>query len=89
MDSDKRRKKHQALMAELVERKVRNCAQELYDTRGQVEGHALQDWAQAEAEILANKILAPLYRRLRGENGDSQAGESLPQELSVADSSAG
>ena len=65
MDSNTRRQKHQALMAELVERKVRNRARQLYDKRGKIEGHALQDWVQAESEVLENSILAPLYRRLR------------------------
>ena len=65
MDSDTRRQKHQALMAELVEKKVRNRARQLYDKRGKIEGHALQDWVQAESEVLENSILAPLYRRLR------------------------
>jgi hypothetical protein len=65
VDSNTRRKKRQALMAGLVERKVRTRAQQLYDKRGQVEGHALQDWVQAESEVLENSVLAPLYRRLR------------------------
>ena len=65
MDSNTRRQKHQALMAELVERKVRNRARQLYHKRGKVEGHALQDWVQAESEVLENSILAPLYHRLR------------------------
>ena len=82
MDTDKRRQKQQALMAELVERRVRNRAQQLYNTRGQVEGYALEDWIQAESEILANKILAPLYRRLRSEKPAEN------QDLSVADSPA-
>jgi hypothetical protein len=86
VDTDKRRQKQQALMAELVERKVRNRAQQLYDTRGQGEGHALQDWIQAESEILANKVLAPLYRRFWGENRDSESNET--PDLTAADSSA-
>lgn len=68
VDSNTRRQKRQALMAELVERKVRTRARQLYDTRGQVEGHALQDWVQAESEVLGNSILAPLYHRLRAGN---------------------
>jgi len=50
-------------MTELLERKIRLHAQRLYDERGQVDGHALQDWVQAESEVLGNSILAPLYRR--------------------------
>ena len=58
-------------MLRAVERKVRERAQQLYETRGQVDGHALQDWIQAEAEVLENRVLAPLYRRLRTENSTS------------------
>src|SRR5271165_6255551 len=63
--------KRQKLMVKLVERKVRSRAQQLYETRGQVEGEALKDWVQAESEVLGNSILAPLYRRLRTEEPDS------------------
>jgi hypothetical protein len=65
LDLETRRKKQQALMVQLVERKVRTRAQELYETRGQAEGQDLQDWFQAESEILDNNIIAPLYRRLK------------------------
>ncbi len=59
-------------MAELVERKIRTHARRLYQDRGQVDGHALQDWVQAESEVLGNSILAPLYRKIRVENPASQ-----------------
>ena len=65
MDSDTRRQKQQALITELLERKIRLHAQKIYDQRGQTEGLALQDWVQAESEVLGNSILAPLYRRTR------------------------
>jgi hypothetical protein len=65
VDIETRRKKQQALMIQMVERKVRGRAQELYETRGQGDGQDLQDWFQAEAEILDNNIIAPLYRRLK------------------------
>ena len=68
MDLETRRKKQQALMVQLVERKVRSRAKQLYETRGQTEGQALQDWFQAESEVLENSILAPLYRRMRTGN---------------------
>lgn len=71
MDIKTRREKQQKLMVQMVERKVRSRAQQLYDQRGQGEGHALQDWVQAESEILENSILAPLYHRLRTKNEDS------------------
>ena len=58
-------------MVQMVERKVRSRAQQLYETRGQGEGQDLQDWFQAESEVLDNSILAPLYRRMR--NSDTLA----------------
>ena len=67
MDNDTRRKKQQALMTELIERKIRLHAQHLYDQRGQAEGLALKDWVEAESQVLGNSILAPLYRRTRAE----------------------
>ena len=82
MDTETRRTKHQALMVQLVERKVRSRARQLYDTRGQEEGLALQDWVQAESEVLGNSILAPLYRRLRPAT-DEPAQESSPQETTA------
>lgn len=52
-------------MRRMAERKLRSRAQELYESRGQAEGHELQDWFQAEAELLRDTRLAPLYRHLR------------------------
>ncbi len=71
MDHDIRRKKQQALMTELLERKIRLHAQHLYDQRGQGDGQALQDWIEAESQVLENSILAPLYRRTRTETSSS------------------
>ncbi len=71
MDNDTRRQKQQALITELLERKIRLHAQQLYDERGQVEGLALQDWVQAESEVLGKSILAPLYRRTREDSRSS------------------
>ena len=65
MDIETRRQKQQALITELLERKIRLHAQQLYDKRGQTEGFALQDWVEAESQVLENSILAPLYRRTR------------------------
>lgn len=76
MDLETRRRKQQDLMIRMVERKVRERAQKLYEQRGQAEGQALEDWVRAESEILQNSIVAPLYRRLR--NQDS-SGESLEE----------
>lgn len=63
-------------MVQLVERKVRSRAKQLYETRGQEEGQALKDWVQAESEVLGNSILAPLYRRLRTGDHDTQNNDS-------------
>lgn len=78
MDYDTRRKKQQALMTDLLERKIRLHAQHLYDQRGQAEGLALQDWVEAESHVLGSSILAPLYRKTRAEGqsaGDSGASD--------------
>ena len=72
MDIETRRKKQRALMAQLVERKVRSRAKQLYETRGQEEGQDLKDWFQAESEVLGKSILAPLYRRLQRGKQDSE-----------------
>ena len=65
MDLETRRKKQQALMVQMVERKVRSRAQQLYEDRGQIDGQELQDWFQAESEVLEDKIIGPLYRRIK------------------------
>jgi hypothetical protein len=65
LDNDIRRQKQQALITELLERKIRLHARQIYDQRGQAEGSALEDWVQAESEVLASSILAPLYRKTR------------------------
>lgn len=72
VDSDTRRKKQQALMTEALERKIRLHAQRLYDERGQAEGSALEDWVQAESEVLGGSVLAPLYRRSKSSVADGQ-----------------
>jgi DNA-binding SARP family transcriptional activator len=65
VDIETRRKKQQDLMIRMVERKVRERAQQLYEERGQVEGQALADWVQAETEVLDDSFVAPLYRRAK------------------------
>ena len=72
VDLETRRKKQQALMMQMVERKVRSRAQQLYESRGQTEGQDLQDWFQAESEILENSVLAPLYRRVKSGESPKQ-----------------
>lgn len=92
MDIETRRKKQRALMAQMVERKVRFRAKQLYETRGQEEGHDLKDWLQAESEVLGSSILAPLYRRLRTGNQDSEsidtAADRFMPDSSTCDTSA-
>jgi len=73
LDITTRRKKQQALMTELLERKIRLHAQRLYDERGKEEGLALRDWVEAESRVLENSILAPLYRKSR-ESSPSETG---------------
>jgi hypothetical protein len=83
VDIETRRKKQRKLMAQLVERKVRSRAKQLYETRGQVEGHALQDWVQAETEVRGRSIMA---RGLRSESlGASEM--TSPTDVNVTDSS--
>lgn len=69
-------------MMQMVERKVRSRAQQLYETRGQAEGQELQDWFQAESEVLENSILAPLYRRMR--TGDPNANPAQSESEAVS-----
>ena len=38
-----------------VDGQIRDRAFELYQQRGREGGHALEDWLQAEAEVLQNK----------------------------------
>jgi hypothetical protein len=71
VDIDTRRKKQQALIVHLVERKVRSRAEQIYELRGRSDGQELQDWFQAESEVLDNTVAAPLYRRVK--TADSQA----------------
>jgi hypothetical protein len=40
-----------------LEERIRVRAYELYEQRGKVDGHALDDWLQAEAELTARKRL--------------------------------
>ena len=66
MDREGDAHKLRELMQDLIEGKIRLRAHELYQERGQEEGSALEDWLKAEAEVLKSSILAPLYRRSRG-----------------------
>lgn len=61
MDSVTRTRERQKLMVDLLERKIRLRADQLYNQRGRVEGRALEDWVRAESEVLKSGILAPLW----------------------------
>jgi hypothetical protein len=63
VDSITRTRQRQKLMVDLLERKIRLRAQQLYDERGQGEGMELEDWVQAESEVLQSSILAPLWNK--------------------------
>lgn len=52
------------LLHQFVERKIQLRAYELYEQRGRTEGHSLDDWVNAEAEVLRASILSPLFRKL-------------------------
>jgi hypothetical protein len=87
VDTDTRRKKQQALMTELLERKIRLHAQHLYDQRGQGEGHALQDWVQAEATVLENSVAAPLYRKAKSQDRNEDFCNAATPQTPAADCS--
>jgi hypothetical protein len=61
VDSVTRTRERQKLMVDLLERKIRLRADQLYHERGRVEGMALEDWVRAESEVLKSGILAPLW----------------------------
>src|SRR5690349_12061007 len=71
VDIETRRKKQKALMRQMLERKVRSRAQQLYESRGQAEGQDLQDWFQAESEAIENSTIASLYIRSKTEGQDA------------------
>jgi len=72
VDKETDTQKPQRLMLDLIERKIRLRAHELYEERRDAAGSALNDWLQAEAEVLNTSILAPLYSRSR--QGDEAFG---------------
>jgi Protein of unknown function (DUF2934) len=60
-------------MVELLERKIRLRARQLYEERGQAEGQDVEDWVKAESEVLKSSILAPLWNlRQHRETSESQ-----------------
>ena len=69
-------------MITMLEKKIRMRARQLYEERGQVEGLALDDWAQAESEVLKTSILAPLWS-VRQELQANDLQSSDPQSADV------
>ncbi|MFZ3210399.1 MAG: DUF2934 domain-containing protein [Terriglobales bacterium] len=65
MDKGTYTREPQRLMLDLIERKIRLRAHQLYEERRDAAGSALSDWLQAEEEVLNTSILAPLYWRSR------------------------
>jgi hypothetical protein len=70
LDIETRRRKQQQLLLQMMERMVRSRAQQLYELRGAEQGQDLQDWYQAESEVLENNSLASLYRRIKTISSD-------------------
>ena len=69
-------------MVQMVERQVRTRAQQLFESRGQGQGQDLQDWFQAESEILENSTIATLYRRMRNPQPAGTSKTSEPELVS-------
>ncbi len=63
MNSETRTRERQRLMVDLLERKIRLRARQIYEERGAADGQALEDWVKAESEILRTSILAPLWNK--------------------------
>jgi hypothetical protein len=51
------------LVLENIERKIAVRAYEIFHSRENAEGSALDDWLRAEEEIFGQSISAPLYLR--------------------------
>jgi len=77
VDIETRRKKQRALMVQMVERKVRSRAQQLYEARGHGEGAELEDWFQAESEIIGKNALTRLYGKIKGSQESPTAANDL------------
>ena len=43
---------------------IRHLAYDFYEQRGRADGHALDDWLQAEAELSLQAFLADTFSRL-------------------------
>jgi|GEM_PF-3734571 hypothetical protein len=56
----------------LVEHEVRMRAYELYENRGKCEGRAVQDWLQAESEVLRKAMVCREFTNV----ADASSGSS-------------
>ena len=81
MDRTTDTQKLHGLMLDLIERKIRLRAHQLYEQRGCAEDFAVEDWLKAESELLKTSILAPLYRRSRnrGQEPTLDPGTGTPE----------
>jgi hypothetical protein len=61
VSNDKLTRERQKLMINMLEKKIRLRARQLYEERGRADGRALEDWVKAESEILKSSILRPLW----------------------------
>jgi hypothetical protein len=52
---DREKAKKEGLTQVELAAEIRRCAYEIYERRGRVDGHAQEDWAQAEAEVLKSE----------------------------------
>jgi Protein of unknown function (DUF2934) len=59
--NEKLTRERQKLMINMLEKKIRLRARQLYEERGQIDGRALEDWVRAESEVLKSSIMAPLW----------------------------
>jgi hypothetical protein len=66
-------------MLEMLERKVRLRARQLYEERGQAEGQSLEDWVKAESEVMKSSILAPLWNARQNDELDQHSDEELTE----------
>ena len=61
VDCETRTHKRLRLVIDILERRIRVRARQLYEQRGRQEGMALEDWIRAEIDILRSSILARLW----------------------------
>ena len=70
-------------MRQMLERKVRSRAKQLYESRGQAEGQDLQDWFQAESEAIETSTIASLYLRSNAEKQEEDEPDAAGRETSA------